>query len=259
MFQSRTDRAVNTINKKYGNQDCKGYGDFRAVLARKDIDAVVISTPDHWHVPLVMAALAAGKDVFCEKPTLTIAEGRELVEAVKKHDKVFQTGLEDRSVIQYHMICEAVRNGAIGELKHIEIELPAHTKVYKEQKQPAPKELDWNMWLGPAQVRPYNSTLSPRGNHGNFPHWRNYKEFGGGMVTDWGAHHLDIAQWGLGMDGNGPVEALPPSKNGDKRGARLVYKNGVPVIHGGSTPSPGQRRNRARLRYAMVSPQEPSR
>jgi predicted dehydrogenase len=91
--------------------------------------------------------------------------------------------------------------------------------------------LDWNQWVGPAPMRPYNSVLSPRGIHKHFPNWRTYREFGGGMVTDWGAHHLDIAQWGLGMDGSGPVEVLPPAKPGAKRGAKLVYANGVTVEH----------------------------
>ena len=129
------------------------------------------------------------------------------------------------------MACELVRNGAIGKLQRVECSFgdPGRPCDLKEEKmEPG---LDWNMWVGPAAMRPYNSTLSPRGMHNHFPHWRRYREFGGGSVTDWGAHHLDIAQWGLGADDSGPVEILPPAKRTDRRGAKLVYANGVVVEH----------------------------
>jgi len=199
VFKSRVDRAKNTINQAYGNNGCQGYGDFRELLARKDIDAVVISTPDHWHVPISMAALEAGKDVFCEKPTLTIAEGRELVKAVNKHKAVFQTGLEDRSLQPYHLLCEAVRNGMVGDLKHIDVELPVHTKVYKEVKQKPPSELDWNMWLGPAPWAEY----SPQ--RVDWMGWRMIRDYSGGILTDWGAHIVDTAQVANFSEKSGPV------------------------------------------------------
>ena len=117
-------RAKDAVDAKYGNKDCREYVDFREVLARKDIDAVMIGTPDHWHVPISLLALEAGKDVFCEKPTLTIAEGRTLVDAVARHKAVYQVGLEDRSVMYYHKMAELARNGALGKLKAIHAKLP---------------------------------------------------------------------------------------------------------------------------------------
>ena len=123
-----------------------------------------------------------------------------------------------------------MRNGAIGKVERVECQFGDPGRPCDLPEQPAEPGLDWNLWLGPAPMRPYNSILSPRGMHDNFPDWRNYREFGGGMVTDWGAHHLDIAQWGLGMDDSGPVEILPPAA-GKKRGAKLVYANGVTVEH----------------------------
>ena len=200
VFKSRTERAVKTIDSAYGDTHCKGYGDYREVLAREDIDAVVISTPDHWHVPIARAALEAGKDVFCEKPSLTIAEGRVLVEEVKKRGKVFQCGLEDRSVMPYYKLAEAVRNGSIGELRHVEIELPAHTKRYVEQKQDPPEDLDWNMWLGPAPWASY----SPQ--RVDWMGWRMLKDYSGGILTDWGAHILDTAQVANFSEHSGPVQ-----------------------------------------------------
>lgn len=199
VYQPRKEQAQQKVNDKYGDKGCNGYGDFREVLARKDIDAVVISTPDHWHVPISMAALEAGKNVFCEKPTLTIAEGRELINAVDKHDAIFQTGLEDRSISAYHLLCEAVRNGRIGKLKHIDVELPVHSKVYIEEKQKPPKGLDWNMWLGPA---PW-ADFSPQ--RFDWMGWRMLLDYSGGILTDWGAHIVDTAQVANFSELSGPV------------------------------------------------------
>jgi myo-inositol 2-dehydrogenase/D-chiro-inositol 1-dehydrogenase len=199
VFKSRTERARLTVNNAYGNSDCQGYQDFRDLLARDDIDAVVISTPDHWHVPISLAALATGKHVFCEKPTLTIAEGRDLVNAVTTHKAIFQTGLEDRSVPQYHSLCNAVRNGAIGSLKHIDVELPVHTKVYIEEKQSPPADLDWNMWLGPAPLADY----SPQ--RVDWMGWRMIRDYSGGILTDWGTHLVDSALVANFAEKSGPV------------------------------------------------------
>ena len=200
VFKSRSEKAAQMVNKAYGNTDCRRYGDFRELLAREDIDAVVVSTPDHWHVPISLAALAAGKHVFCEKPTLTIAEGRQLAEAVKQHNVIFQTGLEDRSIPQYHSLCRAVRNGAIGSLKHIDVELPVHKKNYVEDKQPPPEDLDWNMWLGPAPLADY----SPQ--RVNWMGWRMIRDYSGGILTDWGAHLVDSALVANFAEKSGPVK-----------------------------------------------------
>jgi predicted dehydrogenase len=150
---------------------------------------------------------------------------------VDANHRVLQTGSMQRSMKEFRVACELVRNGAIGKVQHVECSFgdpPSPCNLPEEKMEPG---LDWNMWLGPAPKRPYNSILSPRGIHTHFPRWRMCSEFGGGMVADWGAHHLDIAQWGLDMDGSGPVEILPPKQPGAKRGAMLVYANGVTVEH----------------------------
>ena len=211
---------------------CAAYNDFRDVIARKDIDAVCIATPDHWHAIITLAALRAGKDVYCEKPlTHNIHEAIEVMQAVTKHGRVLQTGSMQRSMNEFRVACELVRNGVIGTIQSVECsfgEPPIPCDLPEEQLEPG---LDWNLWVGPAPMRPYNSSLSPRGIHKGFPRWRTYSEFGGGKVADWGAHHLDIAQWGLGMDASGPVQILPPEKPGEKGGAKLIYANGIAVKH----------------------------
>ena len=215
-----------------GKAGCAAYVDFQEVLARKDIDAVCIATPDHWHAIITLAALRAGKDVYCEKPlTHNISEAIEVMKTVGEQGRVMQTGSMQRSSREFRVACELARNGAIGKISHIECSFGDPGRPCDLGEEPMEPGLDWNLWLGPAQVRPYNSVLSPRGMHDHFPNWRNYREFGGGMVTDWGAHHLDIAQWALGMDESGPVEILPPEDINAKRGACLVYADGVKVFH----------------------------
>lgn len=235
---TRRDDAQRTVNEyytarpEYGTADCAAYNDFREIIARHDINAVCIATPDHWHAFPTIAALESGKDVYCEKPlTHNIHEAKAVIKAVNKHDGVLQTGSMQRSMREFRIACELVRNGVIGKISRVECsfgppgipcDLPG------EDMEPG---LDWEMWIGPGPLRPYNSVLSPRGLHDHFPDWRSYKEYGGGMVCDWGAHHLDIAQWGLDMDHSGPVKVIPPDDPGAVRGAKLVYKNGVEVIH----------------------------
>lgn len=187
------------VNTRYGNTDCSTVADFRELLARPDIDAVVISTPDHWHVPMTEMALDAGKMVFCEKPTLTIAEGRRLADRVKRTNAVFATGLEDRSVIHYHKMAEAVRNGAIGKLRHIQVGLPVKPIYQLEEPAPIPPGFDFNMWLGPAPDRDYTPSLTD-------PQvWRQIRDFSGGSLTDWGAHLIDTAQVGNFCENSAPV------------------------------------------------------
>jgi predicted dehydrogenase len=193
-------RAKEAVDARYSNKDCREYADFREVLARKDIDAVMIGTPDHWHVPLSLMALEAGKDVFCEKPTLTIAEGRVLVDAVARHKAVFQVGLEDRSIIYYHKMAELARNGALGKLQAIHAKLPGGTILPIEQPVPPPPELNWDLWLGPAPLRPYTATITQP------MHWRQVRDFSGGLFTDWGSHLLDTAQVAVSAEQSGPVE-----------------------------------------------------
>ena len=214
---------------------CAEYKDFRDLLARKDIDTVVIATPDHWHAIVATLACEAGKDVYCEKPlSLTIREARQMVNAARKNNRVFQTGSMQRSSSEFHRACQLVRNGRIGKLKHVIADVGGPSRwcdLGEEEMEPG---LNWDMWLGPAPKRPYNSVLSPRKVHTHFPDWRNYREYSGGMMTDWGAHHFDIAQWGLGMDDSGPVEIIPPDDAKATKGLRYVYANGVELIHGDS-------------------------
>jgi len=193
-------RAQETINDRYKNEDCFTTKDFREILARKDIDAVMISTPDHWHTLISMLAIQAGKDVQCEKPTLTINEGKLLIQAVRNHKKVFQTSTEDRAVPEYHRMAELVRNGRIGKLQRIEVILPQQPQLPGDPTpQPVPKELDYEMWLGPAPFAPYTRDRV----HFNF---RWIWDYSGGIICDWGAHLFDTAQWANDTERSGPVE-----------------------------------------------------
>lgn len=230
-----TQKKVNefyTRYPQYGSAGCKAYVNFEEVLARDDIDAVCIATPDHWHVTMIMAALRAGKDVYCEKPlTHDIAESVAVMKEVDRRRRILQTGSMQRSSREFRVACELARNGAIGNISRIECSFgdPARPcDLGKEEMEPG---LDWNGWVGPGPMRPYSSVLSPRGIHNHFPDWRLFKEYGGGMVCDWGAHHIDIAQWAMGTDDSGPVKVIPPTDKNAKRGTRLVYANGTEVVH----------------------------
>jgi predicted dehydrogenase len=231
-------QKVNEFYSIKGNKDYKGcaaYKEFGELLARKDIDAVVIAAPDHWHAYIAIAACKAGKDVYCEKPlSLTIHEARAMVQAARKYDRVFQTGSMQRSSSEFRKACELVRNGRLGKIKQVIVDVGPPSVPCDLPEETMEPGLNWDMWLGPAPQRPYNSVLSPRGVHHHFPNWRNYREYSGGMMTDWGAHHFDIAQWGLGMDDSGPVEIIPPEDPKATRGVRYIYSNGVEMIHGDS-------------------------
>jgi predicted dehydrogenase len=177
------------------------FGDYRKLLERKDIDAVVITTPDHWHARMTIDACQAGKDVYCEKPlSLTVREGRKMVEAARANNRVVQTGSQQRSDERFRTACELVRNGKIGDIKQVLCGLPGpnHGGAPVPDAAP-PAELDYEMWLGPAPQRRYNEKRV----HYLF---RFFWDYSGGQMTNFGAHHIDIAHWGLGMDESGPVE-----------------------------------------------------
>ncbi len=223
-----------TAHPEKGPSACRAYSDFLEVLARPDIDAVCIATPDHWHALITLAALKAGKDVYCEKPlTHNIHEAIQVMATVKSTGRVLQTGSMQRSMREFRIACELVRNGVIGKLTRVTCKVGEPGRPCDLAEEPMEPGLDWNRWVGPAPVRPYSSVLSPRGVHGHFPAWRSYSEFGGGAVCDFGAHHFDIAQWGLGMDESGPVEVRPPEAKDALRGALMVYENGLTVEHSG--------------------------
>lgn len=212
---------------------CMVFEDYRELLERKDVDAVVIATPDHWHALLTIAAARAGKDIYCEKPlSKSIHESRAMVQAVRKHRRILQVGSMQRSSREFRVACELVRNGLLGKLSYVDVCVGGPAVPCDLPEEAAEPGLNWDLWLGPAPARPYNSVLSPRGVHGHFPNWRRYREYGGGGVCDFGAHHFDIAQWGLGMDETGPCEIVPP---GDwqtaQNGTRVRYANGVEVNH----------------------------
>lgn len=238
---TRRENAKKVVETSYAGRagtgsykGCEAYINFEDLLARKDIDAVVIATPDHWHAFIASAAVKAGKDVYCEKPlTYNIYEAVSLVKAVRGTDRVFQTGSQQRSSKEFRVAAELVRNGIIGELKTITTSFGDPAKPLSLPAEEVEPGLDWDRWCGPGPKVAYNPELSPRGVHTHFPMgWRMCREFGGGMITDWGAHHIDIAQWGVGADGNGPVEVRAPENwENAKRGAQLVYGNGVVLTH----------------------------
>jgi len=178
-------------------------GDYRRILDRKDVDALVITVPDHWHALLSVDACNAGKDVYCEKPlTLTIAEGRTIVDAVRRNKRILQTGSQQRSDERFRRACEYVRSGRLGKIKEVRVGIPGPNWIDRAKKPVAdsqpPAELDYDMWLGPAPQRPYNQYRV----HYLF---RFFWDYSGGQVTNFGAHHLDITQWALAMDESGPT------------------------------------------------------
>ncbi len=217
---------------------CAAYRDFRELLDRPDIDAVWIATPDHWHTLTSIAACQAGKDVYCEKPlTVTIAEGRALVNAVRRYGRVFQVGSQQRSDWNFRYACELVRSGEIGTLKSIQVGIGgAPTSGWQANEDP-PAALDWDLWLGPTPKVPYN----PLRSHYNF---RWHYDYSGGMMTDWGAHHNDIGQWGHGMDGSGPVHihgrgTFPTTglyNTATSFHIVYTYADGIPMVCSSSNP-----------------------
>lgn len=237
VYAVKREAFVTNVNKWYaeksGQTDYKsavGIEDFRELLSRKDIDAVVIAAPDHWHAAMAVRAAEAGKDIYCEKPlALTVKEGRAMVDATRKNKRVFQTGSMQRSAKEFTQAVQLVQSGAIGKVKQVFVNVGGPPKAWDLKEETKPEGLNWNLWMGPnAMDRPYNNELAPAMDATFWPKWRDYIEFGGGGMTDWGAHMFDIAQWGIWMDDSGPVELVysEPTKG-------LVYKyaNGIEVIH----------------------------
>ncbi len=249
--QDRRSRAAAMVNASYGNSDCAAYNDFRELTRRKDIDAVFICTPDHWHALIAIDAMRHGQDVYVEKPlTLTIQEGRALADAARRYNRVAQHGTQHRSMKRFHDLAQFVRNGGLGKLERIDVAIPPNNRFCGAtwSPEPVPAALDWDMWLGPSQWRPYTSI----GAHYNF---RFIADNAYGQVTNWGAHYLDIGQWALDMDGSGPVEV---EGHGDFPTSGLFttatrvdftcrYANGVPMhcrtsyIGGGTVRFVGER------------------
>ncbi|MDX2432364.1 MAG: Gfo/Idh/MocA family oxidoreductase, partial [Bacteroides sp.] len=222
---------INTDKLEGGKQEVEGYENYRELLDRKDIDAVVIASPDHWHAQMAVDAAKAGKDIYCEKPmALTVAEGRAMVAATRKYNRVFQTGNMQRSWRNFRHACEMVSNGYIGDVEMINVDVGNPVIACDLPTEAEPDYLNWDQWVGPSMYRGYNPILSPPIEDKSWAMWRKYRDFGGGGVTDWGAHMFDIAQWGLGMDKSGPVEFIPPEERSEK-GMSMIYANGVVMNH----------------------------
>jgi predicted dehydrogenase len=235
VFKSKLDSFVQAANKnnsaKGVNAKVQGYHYYRELLERSDVDAVVIVTPDHWHAQMVVDAAKAGKDIYCEKPlALSVAEGRAMVSATRKYDRVFQTGNMQRSWRDFRHAVELVRNGYIGDIREINVSVGEPVKQCSLPVQPVPQGLDWNEWVGPSLYRGYHEDLAPLSIDGPWAWWRGYRDFGGGLITDWGAHMFDIAQWAISMDRSGPVNYLPPSEPADS-GLTMIYDNGIRMNH----------------------------
>jgi hypothetical protein len=249
----RLDRALKAVEDYYAKmktsgtfKGCKAYKDFRELLARNDIDAVMVSAPDHWHVTISIAAMKAGKDVSCEKPlTLSIAEGRALCEAAKKHNRVTRTDSEFRSIPVFQRVCELVRNDRIGKLETIYSGVPIDSPAIPPQPDmPVPEELDYNMWLGPAPLAPYTEKrVHPRHDLSGRPGWMRIRDYCDGMISNWGAHLNDIVQWGNNTDRTGPIEVEGKGEFTEGLWNTLVefevnyrYKNGVRLIYKADHP-----------------------
>ena len=231
--QKHAEQAKALVDQAYGNSDCQIYHDFRELLARPDIDAIMTATPDHWHALIAIDALKAGKDVYIEKPlTFTIQEGKILRQTVRKYNRILGVGSQQRSDPNFQHAVKLVQDGKLGEIEKVFSYVGGPPKPYDLPREILPKDLNWDLWLGPNPYVHYNPELNPpisinpEKNEKIWGGWRWYKEMGGGFTTDWGAHMFDIAQWGLGMDKSGPVEIIPAGYK-DYQFLTYKYESGV--------------------------------
>ena len=230
--------------------DIKTYSDYRDLIASRDVDAVIISTPDHWHAQPAMEAAIAGKHIYMQKPTsLTISEGRMMADTVARSGVVFQLGSQQRSVDpwpQFKRTCELVRNGRIGTLKRVVVGLPGDPAGGDPTPMPVPENLDYDRWLGSTPMVPYTlDRVHSQTNINDRPGWLRCEQFGAGMITGWGSHHLDIAHWGMGTELSGPLEAegwadFPTSGLWNVHGdfeVQMLYPNDVVMDISGKYPN----------------------
>lgn len=202
-YADRRQRAKEIVDGQYGDTGCAMYADFREVLARDDIDAVMIAAQDHWHALIATAAAKAGKDMYCEKPLgVSVEQSRAILDAVRKHHRVFQTGTWQRSLEPFQRACTLARNGYLGRIHTVEVatEGPQYQPKYEGARdpQPVPEGFDWEMWRGPAPAEPYNPGRVA------WPDWYLIYDYCTGFISNWGVHHLDIANWGCPWIGNDP-------------------------------------------------------
>ena len=233
--RQRAQAVVHEANAERGVPlKCEAYNDLRHLLARPDLDAVVIATGDRWHALASILAAQAGKDIYCEKPiSLTIAEAQAMAAAVHRYHRVFQTGLQQRSTSEFQRACQLVKAGALGTVRVAYVNMPGTCDDVSLPPEPVPDGLDWDLWLGPAPWRPYNRRFHPYGQwHGVVP-WHFCRDFGGGNLTSNTVHAFDVVQWALGMDASGPVEIVPP-ESAKVPVLTYRYASGVicQVVHG---------------------------
>jgi myo-inositol 2-dehydrogenase/D-chiro-inositol 1-dehydrogenase len=243
---NRVRNAQKTVEAHYARQSaggtykgCATFGDYRDLVAQEDIDAVCVVTPDHWHALPSIAAAKAGKDIFLQKPlTLTIREGRVLSDTVRRYNRIFQVGSQQRSDARFHQACELVRNGRVGKLHTVKVGFGTDPGTDPTPPMPVPDNLNYDMWLGQAPWAAYTEKrVHPQKDYDR-PGWLRIADYGAGMITGWGAHHNDIAQWGMGTEYTGPVEIegqadFPKDGLWDVHGdfsIEYTYANGVKVI-----------------------------
>jgi predicted dehydrogenase len=232
VVEAHRQRAKDRVDKRYGDTGCASVVDFREIVTRPDIDLVMIGTPDHWHAAIAVEAMKRGKDVYCEKPeTLTVREGRILVETARRYGRVFSGGSQ-RVWQDYQWFHRMVRGGAIGEVREAWVDCGGPSRPCYLPGQPVPPGMNWDLWLGPAPWAPYHpfrcSAAYDLGGKG----FRSWREYSGGLMTDWGAHYFGAALFAMNLHAAGPVEVVPPD---GKEHQRLTYTfaNGVRMYHQG--------------------------
>ncbi|HOZ49827.1 MAG TPA: Gfo/Idh/MocA family oxidoreductase [Candidatus Hydrogenedentes bacterium] len=228
--RERREAARNQVNAKYGNQDCAAYIDFRELLARPDVDIVLIATGDNCHSLVSIMAARAGKDIYCEKPmSVALTESRSVADTMRRLGRIFQCGTQRRSLGNFRFAVHLARSGKLGRLKELQAEEAGglqklYDTILSAQPEPPVEEFDWNGWLGPAQWRPYNAQYPTRG------FWSAHLDFSGGSITEWGSHTVDLCQWANDADTTGPVEFW---NEGDRYigryadGSKLVIRTGL--------------------------------
>jgi predicted dehydrogenase len=241
VHETRRLDAKRAVDEFYENKDCAAIKDFRELMARKDIDAVQITAPDHWHSLMILEATRNGKHMYCEKPIgWSFRAAQAVLQAVKQSKVVFQFGTQQRSGGKFRFACELVRNGKIGQLKTILVGVPGSWTCPKQPTEPVPKELDYNLWLGPAPEAPYcYQRCRPWTEKEGYSVWYCISDYCMGMIGNWGVHHLDIAQWGNGTDLSGPTEiegtgVFPKDLLADAAVSWQIenrYPNGVTLVH----------------------------
>ena len=232
--QWRRETAKTTVEETYAVnrpsgtfRGCQAYNDLRDLLARDDVDAVVIATGDNWHGLATVLAAKAGKDLYCEKPiSKTIREARAMAEAARRYGRVAQIGLQQRSTPEFRKACSLVQGGRIGKVKIVYVCFPGTSSDVSLPVEPVPEGLDWDQWLGPAPWRPFNGRFHRYGKPPHVVPWHFCRDFGGGNLTSNAVHAFDVVQWGLGMDESGPVEVIPP-ETGEYPSLTYKYANGV--------------------------------